>query len=686
VGRARGPVLSGTRLAWLQATSRRRWAVSLWLCLAVAFAVPALLPLIEAIGAESALTQTLDQNGSLTVQRRAGDVGAFSAFERGVEGTMTARVGAKATLLTASAAVGPVFGIAVNGGPARTLPSRGGVTPTYLDHLSSHVSVVAGELPADGLGGGATAVTMPQAGADQLGLHLSDRFCLQLTGVQQPSWCARLVGLWQPTDPDDPYWGGSPPRMQLTMGRYDFFQMMSLSSPQQALASLRYQANPGQIDTREAPAFAEQVRQLSSQLRRSGLHVVTSLSRELERFVATQRTISFTTRLVAATAALLGLLVVGLASARFLDGQSHDLGVLRARGWSRRRTWQLAFAGPAALAALALPAGLAGCVAVAAAASSALPGTSALPLRLWDLAGPAAAVGASVLGVVVVLVLSAARAAPPEAEASPQRPFRRRRPGWWAAFPTVLLGVVGGGAVALQRLPGFDQVSSALPGSVLGYLPAVPAVGLLLLAAALVRLRPFRAFAPGRHASVSGLLAAKQLERRPQQHTTLALVLVLSAATGVFAVVAFVIQLTQGPSEPQAVRAGAEAGLLAGALGTLALALVAFAFHFRWAARRRLGEYGGLFAHGLPAPQVSRSLATEQRAVTWSSVLGGGIVGAAVALATLPTAGTSSTTFEAAALAAGAFLAGFLACTVVVGSLVRRMPARVNPLPDPWLQ
>jgi hypothetical protein len=474
--------------------------------------------------------------------------------------------------------------------------------------------------------------------------------------------------------------------MQLAMGRYDFFQMMNLRPPRPALAGLWYRANSAEIDTRLAASVAQQVRQLSSQLRRSGLRVVTSLDRSLQQFVATQRAFSSVTRVVATSVLVLSLLVVALASARFLDGQSHDLGVLRARGWSRPRTWQLAFAGPVALAALALPAGLAACLVIVAASSFTSPGISLSSVRLWDLAGPAAALGACTVGVVTVLGLSAARITPRDPEPPSESPFRRRRSGWRGATLTIVLALAGGCAVGLQRLPGFDRLDSALPANVLDFLAATPALGLVLLATAIVRLRPFRALAPRRRASVSGLLAAKQLERRPQQHTTMALVLVLSAGIGVFAVVAFVVQLTQSPPVPQAVWAGAEAGLVAGALGALVLALAAFAFHFRWAARRRLGEYGGLFAHGLPTRQVSRSLAAEQRAVTWSSLLVGGALGVAVALAPLATTGTSRASSEAVALGAGAFLAGLLVCTLVVGSLVRRLPARVNPLPDPWQQ
>jgi hypothetical protein len=119
-------------------------------------------------------------------------------------------------------------------------------------------------------------------------------------------------------------------------------------------------------------------------------------------------------------------------------------------------------------------------------------------------------------------------------------------------------------------------------------------------------------------------------------------------------------------------------------LGALTLALVAFAFHFRWAARRRLGEYGGLFAHGLPLGQVSRSLAVEQHAITASSLLTGALLGGALAFAVLPLTGPPSMTVELAAVGSG-FLAVLGAGTLEVGSVVRRLPTwGVNPLSDQW--
>ena len=311
-----------------------------------------------------------------------------------------------------------------------------------------------------------------------------------------------------------------------------------------------------------------------------------------------------------------------------------------------------------------------------------MPGISLLSLRLRDLTGPAAAAAGTAAGLVAVLAWLAGRATPRNVEPSRERPFRARRAGWQGTALTALLAIAGCCAVALQRLPGFDRVDSVWPAGVLDYLPAVPAVGLVLLAAAIVRLRPLRGFAPRRE-NVPGLLARSQLERHPEQHTAIALVLVLSVGIQVFAVVCFAIQLTSGPSWLPAARAGAEAGLLAGAVGALVLTLAAFASHFRWATHRRRGEYGGLFAHGLPPPRVSESLAAEQRAVTWSSLLAGGLLGTALAWFTPSAAGARPASFWGAAAAACACLAGLLVWTIGVGALARRLPAGSGPGPGP---
>src|SRR5207249_3424985 len=95
---------------------------------------------------------------------------------------------------------------------------------------------------------------------------------------------------------------------------------------------------------------------------------------------------------------------------------------------------------------------------------------------------------------------------------------------------------------------------------------------------------------------------------------------------------------------------------------------------FRSAARRRLREYGGLFAHGLPPAQVTRSLGAEQAATAGVAVVAGSALGVALALAVLPVP-------SPAGALAGLATAGALAlAAALVAAVARRTPERVDPL------
>jgi hypothetical protein len=663
-------------LAWLQVARRPRWAVSLWLCLAVAVAVPALLPLVGQMAAESALAGTLAGSRGFTVERQVPDLAAYDSFLRGTDAAVTEDVGARLLPVTDYVSVGPLPVVPASAGNAL---AAGGpaVVPTYLDHLADHVTVVAGELPPEGLGGGEAPATMAQAGADQLGLRLSDRFCLRFTAGGPPSWCARLVGLWQPLDARDPYWGATAPQRRLTMARYDFFQLLGLRPPGAAVSGLHYRANPTQVGAGQATAVAAQLGGLSSRLTRSGLRVQAPLVGDLQRFDAAQREVTTVSHLVAAATALLGLLVVALVCTRFLDGQVPDLTVLRARGWPRRHVGQVAFAGPGMLSLAALPAGLAACLAIAALVSVLPSGISVAPLRPADLGGPAVAVGVSAVALVGVLAGLAAwvvrRDVEPASEPLPHRP----RPAAWDGPVAIPLVVVGAVAIALPRLPGYGALQSALPPDARDLLPVVPAVGLTLLAAAAAARWPLRSLVRRPGPGVPRLLAARQLERRPRQHSALLLVLILAAATGTYAAVALGEAAAGRLAPLPAVGAGLEAGLVAGCVGTLLLALTALSFHYRWVVQRRLSDYGGLLAHGLPVGDVGRSLAAEQGATVGSGLVLGGLLGVALVLTALPAPTTAA---GAGAVAALSYLLLLGAGMLGVASLSRRLPAWVNPL------
>ncbi len=81
---------------------------------------------------------------------------------------------------------------------------------------------------------------------------------------------------------------------------------------------------------------------------------------------------------------------------------------------------------------------------------------------------------------------------------------------------------------------------------------------------------------------------------------------------------------------------GLESNLLLGFVAALALALIAFAFHFLILARNRLSEYAVLEANGMSPLQVRRSLVVEEFLVAGFCLVCGVVLGALAALVLLP--------------------------------------------------
>lgn len=674
--------LSRMRLAWLQVTHRRGWAAALWLCLVATVAMPAVLPLIAAMAVESQLADILASDGGLTVGQSTPGVDAFAALQRSVDLAVSARTGDAMVPVGGSGTGDPLSIASVNEAPAPRQTAAALLTPVFADDLARHVVVVAGELPPEALGG-ETAVTLPQAGADQIGLHLSDVFCAGFAGANGPraAWCARVAGLWQPTDPRDPYWGGRPPRLQVSMGRYDFFQLLRQRQPPgTAQATLRYWADPQAVGVDRASSLAAQVRALRQDLRSPGRTVTTVLDASLARYDDRRRGVSAAIQLLGAAVTLLGLFVVTLVGARFLDGQAGDLAVMRARGWPRRRVWRVITAGMAVLAVGALPAGIA--VSALILYGLGLTGSGLTPRWLHpdDVAVAAAMLVASAVVLAAVLGVLAARVVSREVEPTLEAPFRTPASGPPSALTVLLLVLVGLPALCLPRLPGVDQLTGGAPPWAAGIIALAPALGLVLLTGAAVRLYPLSWAAPGRR-GVGGILAGWQLERRPEQHAGAAFVLVLAAAIAIFAALGVAAAYAaQGADSQPVLQVGLQAGLLLGAAVGLGLALAAQGLHFRSTARRRLREYGGLFAHGLPPRQLARSLAAEQVATARASLLIGTLLGLALGLVALPLPGSTDRLAPFAVAAVAAAGACLLAGSLTVGSVSRRLPARINPL------
>jgi ABC-type antimicrobial peptide transport system permease subunit len=120
-----------------------------------------------------------------------------------------------------------------------------------------------------------------------------------------------------------------------------------------------------------------------------------------------------------------------------------------------------------------------------------------------------------------------------------------------------------------------------------------------------------------------------------------------------------------------------EGVVVVGAGAAIVIGLLGFGFHFRVAAGERAEEYAALVLSGLPPRAMRRSLALEQRAVTWQSLGFGALFGVALAIAVLPL----EDLWNHAAMGAeavGCVVVGFLVAVLVTGWGVRRWLGRVD--------
>jgi hypothetical protein len=669
--------LTRARLAWLQATHRRGTALALGFCLAVAVMLPSLLPLVDGFAAESALVDVVARDGALTVEQPVANVDEFGSFHQDLDGRVSSEVGSALVPIARYATAGPLYPITVNDGQIRGGPRGQALQAAYLDDLGAHVEMVAGQLPPEGLGGGETAVTMARSAADQIGLNLNDRVCMDFapTRARESPWCTRIVGLWRPLDGREPYWGGSASALQLTMSRYDFFQLAQLQPPRGPIAGVRYWADAAQLDSRRAGPLALQVRALSAQLQAPGRRVATSLDSSLQQVAQQHDELSSSLFLLAALVAVTGLVVVGLVSQRFLGEQAQELALLRARGWPAGRTWWLAFLEVAVPALYGLPIVLAAFLMIA----IGIVVTSAGGLALApDHLRASLITGATVLLAAALLLFAVSGSvAWRDLEPSLQRPFRRSRVGPYRRPAAAVLASVGLGGLALSRfLPANPGAGVAVETARV----AIPALAVLCLGCAAAWL-PLPLIRLARRKRVSGMLAGWQLERVPLQHAAVSVASTLAVALAVF--IAFTLAWSrsgQSPVDETALRRGLEVGLLASFAGVLSLLLTGLGLHYASVERRRLDEYAGLFGHGLTMVQARRSVASEQASVLGSSLAFGVVLGAILAAATFAPSVPTPRTIWFGLLAAAAGVGCLLVGALVVGAAVRRHPAQPNPL------
>jgi hypothetical protein len=665
--RSRGLSLSG--LALHQLRQQGAWTVAVALGLTLVVAVAAAVPLAGAMAADAALRTAISAPGpqvQVTVARQnVADQSGFEAFQARAGRQVVARLGRYLASSGALATMGPLTPISLNENPAPAQVDSSRLSVGYLRELAERVELVAGGVPPDGLGGSEDiAATMAQSEADALGLHLGDRLCLDF--ARGPRWCARVVGLWRPLA-GDPFSLEAGRRVELVVGRFDFYRLMKLAPSPLATVGRQFYMDVDSIDNRNAGDLLNGLRELRRNFTGAGELFDTPLDVLIGRFDERQQPVRVASELLSSALAFLALYAIAFLAGQFAGYQSRELKLLGARGWPRRRVRRLLMLELAALAAVALAVGLGLTLVLAAGPGGALVGASPPWPDPSDRAGLVLAAGAVAGGLAAVWMLLsrlAARAA--RVEGPPPQPSRQGggRVVGWLLFPAGL--ALLGGARVLQGLPAFLPGARPASSSTVDWLTVLLALlGALLLALAGERMLP-RAGRLAERLShgVPGSLAAWQLERRPQQHRSVAVLMSVAVAAATFGGLSAVVALRPGRELPPAVV------LVAGAAGALAIALVCFGLHFRAAAARRAEEYATLLLSGLPGRALRRSLAVEQRAVTWQGLASGTLLGVGLALAVLPLPSLTAD-LAAASLVVSVVLLGFLAAVVVTGWAAR---------------
>lgn len=645
-----------------------RWRVALWLSLALAVAALAAMPVIEALTGEGAVAAAVAGAGDITVTRASvANPDSFRAFQRAASRRVETALGNSAVAVAGFATAGPVTVAQIDGTPAQGAASSTMLDATFVDHLASHVEVLAGQLPAEGLGGGDVAVTMPQAGADRLGLHMSDRFCLAFVGAPAggPGWCARVVGLWRPLDGADPIWGGRSPGGLLAVSQYDFYRLTPAHPPS---AGLRYRLDPGTVDRDGLGVVAGRLADLRTQIGADRtLTLSTSLDRTLAGLEDRERVAAQTTQLLIGALAVLAVTLVAIVSGRFCDLHADELSALRSSGWlppemGRRLTRRLSW-----LAWLAMPAGLlAAALGVAVVAGPY--GADFGWLRTFDIAGAAAILVAGLVAIWWTLRAVARKVAAedpgPDRLAGP--PPGRRRGHIRLALALLVAGVV---ALVGTRLagPGFRP-----PWPPLAIIPGLaPIAALTLLCAAVAEWLPSTAGVPKRQRrELAGTLAGLQLERRPDQHALPTFLVTVAVAAG--GVAAGAAAFLAGNQVTQPVPYASLSVVVPVCLvGVVAIGLVGYGLHFVAVARHRVWEYSAVFSPSPTPHTIGDSVATEQMVVLRVAIPAGFVIGTALTIAI-----RLGATLPLAHLATGVGAVALVALACLAASTLAGRPAR----------
>lgn len=451
--------------------------------------------------------------------------------------------------------------------------------PFTFDYTAAlpHMRLFAGRLPLD-----VPAGQMPEVLATpKLGVHVGDTIGLQASGANA-TVVARVVGIWFPKDPNDPFWNGHdydttdlcllncpPPQYPLLFTRGGFYATLASFAQGQSSSNIYfaysyrvylhyiYFTEPTRLTAHNLPAalanFTLYHTRMNASLSYSsgvyGLQVATRLDTLLAGLQRQFALLAQPLYIVVAQIAAFALLFVATVVALLIEERGGTVAALRSRGASRPQivaTLLLLSIVPAALAAAG---GLFLATGLALSLIHALePATSpAAESYLASAASPTTALAGCALGCALSLLAVAAAswqaagrtlvAYQQEQARGEQVPFWKRRYLDIALAALCLVGYVELGRFgSLDVREQLGQSATSTPDPL-----QVAAPLLLLLAGALIVLRLLRPIATAlarlaaRGRGAVRMLAFSQVARASQTFTRLTLLLTFAVALSIFA-------------------------------------------------------------------------------------------------------------------------------------------------------
>ena len=425
-----------------------------------------------------------------------------------------------------------------------------------VDNFNEHITLVEGEYPSPVTSEGQPInILVSQNMAFELGMQTGEIYVVFIRGsqaTQDQQLQVRVSGLWEPTNPKEPYWFYEPDALDdfLIVPEETYAQLLSRIIDQPVYLGLWYLVMNGD------EVRAENVRSLLGRITFVQQRVITLLPNTSLTIAPTDPLVRYqsdsgllTVLLYAFSVPIMGLILafIGLVVGLLVERQRNEIAVLRSRGATMPQIIGIALIEGLFLSLFALAISLPGSQAVAyiIGQTRSFLSFDAQTDIIVRVTNTAIRLGGLAVGVTLAAqLLPTIGAARHTIISYKQDQARSLKPPWWqrAWLDVLLLIPAGYGTYILQQqgqvaMPGTDGFTAEDPfENPLLFL--IPALGIFALTLFTLRFVPFimglLAWILSQTKSVSLLLALRQLSRTPGFYSAPLVLLVLTLSLSAF--------------------------------------------------------------------------------------------------------------------------------------------------------